>query len=960
MKYNTKLKFGETILHYLFNIILFITLSAATILAQSGKIAGTVVDSETGEAVIGCNVIVDGTTIGAAADIDGTYLISKIPAGTYNLVFSSVGYNKKTVTDVVVKTDEVTKIDLTLAIESFETEEVVVTAKLLENNEASLLAKRQKSSSISDAISAEAISRSGSSNAADAMSKVTGASVVGGKYVYIRGLGDRYSNTQLNGTDLPSADPDKKSFNLDLFPSNLLDNLVTIKSFTPDKPGSFTGGLVDVTTKNYPEKFTFDFSTSTSYNSNTTLNSDFLTYNGGANDWLGYDDGSRDIPSTLSNPEVEIPSPNKARRDKDLALELNKYTKAFNPEMSPITETAPINQNIALSIGDQVNVLDNPFGYTASLSYSRNYKFYDNGKIGRWQLSGDVNKVNGLDDYLVLNDSKGTDEVLWGGLLNFAYKPMSNHDLNFRYLYSQSGESTARFQSGQWPNQLGDGPVYETRSLLYTERNLQTYQFGGNHFFEDALGLTVDWSAAISNTEQNEPDLRFFSDDYQLDSDTGERFYNINKNSYNEPTRFYRNLTEDNTNLNLNLSFPFKQWNSLQSKLKLGGSYTKINREFRERRFELRSSTADYNGDPTDYFTNQTGIVDSTNGRYLFGTYVFDASTLRSNYDGDQSISAMYGMIEMPLFQNLKLITGVRYETTDMNVVSQDTTSPTANLDNKDWLPSVSFIYKIDETMNVRFSYGKTLARPNFRELAPFRSFEFLGDFLFSGNANLKRSLIDNLDLRWEWFSRPGEIYAVSLFYKKFQDPIERAYNPTTELVSYQNVSSGITYGAEFEIRKRLDVIDDMLSNFMVNVNLSLIHSEVDIPTEEYETLIKPFDENADKTRPLFGQSPYIVNVELSYVNLESGTSAALLYNIFGKRLSEVTLGVTPDVYEQPRGMLDFTFSQKLLWGLGLKFSAKNILDAKIEKTIEFNGKDYIYHSYGNGRNFSVGLSYSI
>ena len=408
------------------------------------------------------------------------------------------------------------------------------------------------------------------------------------------------------------------------------------------------------------------------------------------------------------------------------------------------------------------------------------------------------------------------------------------------------------------------------------------------------------------------------------------------------------------------MSFPFKQWDGLQSKLKFGGSYSKINREFRERRFEFRSSTADYNGDPTDYFTNQTGIVDSTNGRYLFGTYVFDASTLRSNYDGEQSISAFYGMIEMPVLHDLKLITGARYETTDMNVVSQDTTSPTANLDNKDWLPSASLIYQIDETMNIRFSYGKTLARPNFRELAPFRSFEFLGDFLFSGNADLRRSLIDNYDLRWEWFSRPGEIYAVSFFYKKFQDPIERAYNPTTELVSYQNVESGVTYGAEFEIRKRLDIIDDLFSNFMLNVNFSLVHSEVDIPTEEYETLIKPFDENADKTRPLFGQSPYIVNVELSYVNLESGTSAALLYNIFGKRLSEVTLGVTPDVYEQPRGMLDFTFSQKLLWGLGLKFSAKNILDAKVEKTIEFNGKDYIYHSYGNGRNFSLGLSYSI
>ena len=960
MYFFTKINLAETTLRIIRLLTLIIFVSTSVLLAQEkGRLTGTIVDNDLGEGLIGVNVFLEGTTMGAATDLDGTYTITGIPVGTYNVVFSSIGFAKSTVTNVVIKPGDVTKVDLVLQPESFQTEEVVITAKAAQNSEAGLLANRQKSISVSDAISAEAISRSGSSNAADAMSKVTGASVVGGKYVYIRGLGDRYSTTQLNGTELPTADPDKKSFNLDLFPSSMLDNLTTIKSYTPDKPGSFTGGLVDVKTKNYPEKFTFNFSASSAYNSNTTFNSDYLTYKGSSTDWLGYDNGKRDLPSALSSSEVKIPTPITARSDKELADELDAYTKAFNSEWAPTSKKAPVNQGYSLSVGDQVKVFDRPFGYTASLSYSRNYSFYDDGEVGRWQLSGNYDNADGLNDYMVLNDSKGTDEVLWGGLVNIAFKPTPNHDLSARFLYSQSGESTARYQSGTWVDQLGEEPVYETRSLLYKERDLMTFQFSGEHYFGSLLGLSVDWSAAISSTEQDEPDLRFFSDDYTLEDD-GSYYYDIHTSSYNEPTRFFRKLTEDNTNIKADFALPFKQWNSLQSKFKFGASYTAISREFRERRFEFRSSGVDYNGDPYAYFVTEGGLIDTTNGRYKFGTYVYDATTIRSNYDGDQDVSALYGMIEMPIYEKLKIIAGTRYETTDMEVVSQDSTAIGADINNKDWLPAAALIYKVSRNMNIRVSYGKTLARPNLRELAPFRSYEFLGDYILIGNTNLKRSLIDNYDIRWEWFERPGEIYAVSLFYKKFRDPIERAFDPSTQLISYQNVPEAQTYGAEFEFRKKLDFISGLFKNFMLNTNLSLIKSKVDIPEEEYETLIKPFDPDAESTRPLFGQSEYIVNVELAYVDYEAGTSIALLYNIAGERLTEVTLGVTPDVYEQPRAMLDFTLNQSLGWGFGFKVAAKNILDSKHKNVITFKDKEYIYDSYSSGRSFSVGLSYSI
>ncbi len=941
-------------------IILFVAFLNTLLFAQgNGTITGKVVDKTTGESLIGVNVIILGSNYGDATDLNGQYTIRNIPPGSYTVAYSMIGFEKKNITELIVNSNDVTKIDITLEEEAFETDEVVISAEALKDSEAGLLINRQKSNSVSDAISSELINRSGSGNAADAITKVTGASVVGGKYVYIRGLGDRYSSTQLNGAELPSSDPDVKSFNLDLFPSNLLDNLVTIKSFTPDKPGSFSGGLVDVTTKNYPEKFTLKISSATSYNSLSTFSSDFLTHRGGSTDWLGLDDGTRNIPDLLSDPNVVVPSPNSARRDRNQAYRLDELSKSFNPEMWTSQRKALPNQSYSFSIGDQTLLFGQPLGFNASLSYKRELNFYNDGAVGRWQLSGNYNETNGLNNYFYLNDAKGVDEVLWGGIFNIAYQPQPEHDLSFRVLYTQSGVSTSRYQDGPWRNQLGDNATYETRSLLYTERNLKSYQMSGKHYLKEILSSTLNWTASYSSSQQDEPDLRFFSNDYEVNNN-GDFIYDIHKNSYNEPTRFYRNLTEKNFNTNVDISVPFTQWANQQSKFKFGGSFSDINREFRERRFEYRSSTSNYNGDNEDYFINQTGITDSSNNRYIFGNYIFDASTPRSNYNGSQTIGALYAMVELPIFSNLKFVGGARYETTDLNVTSQDSAEVPGVLDNKDFLPSASLIYQLNPVMNLRFSYGRTLARPSFRELAPFRSFEFLGDFQFIGNPELKRTLIDNFDIRWEWFHRPGELYAVSFFYKSFDNPIERAFNPTTELISFQNVNQGNIYGAEFEIRNKLDFIHPVFNDFLVNLNFSLIKSVVDIPDEEFNTLILPYQPDAEQNRPLFGQSPYLINVEFSYINPESGTTASLFYNIFGDRLSEVTLGVTPDVYERSRSILDFTFTQHLIEGLIFNFAVKNLLDSKISKTIRFKDVDYIFHEYKLGREFKVGFSYNI
>ncbi|MCB2205428.1 TonB-dependent receptor [bacterium] len=945
-------------------LLTLLILFATSVSAQNtGKVRGTLVDAANGEGLIGANIIIEGMSLGAAADIYGNFTIEPVPPGTYTIHASMIGYAKKTVTGVVVKAGETTKLEMTLAPEAFEMQEVVVEAKLLTNNEAGLLKDRQKAASISDAISAEDISRSGSGDAAAAMNKVTGASTVDGKYIYIRGLGERYTSTQLNGAEVPSADPNRRAVQLDLFPASFLENLVTTKTFTPDKPGNYTGGSVNISTKSFPDKLTLSLSSSTSWNSQTTGSGSFLTYAGGATDWLGFDDGTRAIPDALQDPNVEIPDLSFAFTDEEKAMQLDSYSKSFNSTMAPTRTTAPVNQSYALSFGNQYDVLGQAFGFLGSLTYSRQYSQYTNGEVGRYQLTGHVDDVDELTNDYMFTDQKGNDEVLWGGLLNMSYKLGQAHEMGFNVIYNRSADNTARYLSGSFPRDLTGNATYETRNLHYVERELQTYQLRGKHHFDALGGLNVEWIGSMSSNAQDEPDVRYFTDNYTIRERNGvtDTIYTIRPSIYPIPSRYYRNLVEDNNSFNIDMDMPFQQWNGLAAKVKFGGAYLNKERTFTERRFDFGQDAIRYDGDAADFFNPaNVGILpdQSTEQFFRFGNYVIDATSLSNNYGGTQDIYAGYMMIDLPIFNDFRLIGGARYETTKMDVASMDTSLTRGQLDNQDLLPSVNLLYNVSERMNLRAAYGKTLARPTFRELAPYASFNFVNDFTFIGNADLERTLIDNYDLRWEWFVRPGEILAVSGFYKSFSNPIERVIKNVNGEIEYQNVSEARVYGIEFEFRKRLDEIADFLNYFYIGTNFTWTKSVVDISQDELD-VIRAVNPYADGTRELQGQSPYLFNVNLAYQNYDQGTSVSLFYNVFGERLSAVALGGTPNVYEQPRAMLDFIASQRLFWGFTAKFSAKNLLDEAVRHVHHFEGTDYVYSSFNTGRNFSFGISYT-
>ena len=938
---------------------------------ETGTIKGVVVDATNGESLPGANVSIKGTTTGTATDLNGRYRLTDLDPGTYDIVASFVGFARQTVTGVEVEAGETTTIDVTLQEESAQLEEVIVEAEAARDSEAGLLKDRARASAVSDAVSAEVMSQSGAGDAADAMEQVTGASVVDGKYVYVRGLGGRYASTQLNGVDLPSSDPSKKSVQFDLFPTELLENVVTLKTFTPDRPGNFSGGLVDIGTKTFPSQFSFKFSSSVSINTQTHFDDNFLTHAGGDLDWLGFDDGTRSVPDRLDGlASSDIPDRPVLVDSEQEAQQYSELSRSFNDTMVPTSRLAPINQGYAFSLGNQSDVGGRPLGYVVSLSYDRSSSFYDNGTTGRFELGGSFDT---LDELILLNDQNATESATLGGIANFTYKLTPNHEVGVNTLYTHTGESSTRLQEGRW-TEIGSDDTLRNRTLLFKERDVLSLQLRGKSFFSQFGDVILEWSGSFSQTTQEEPDRRFFASIARVQA-RGDTLYSAFDQGLRPPSRLFRNLDESKYTGSVDITVPFS-FADRQANVKFGGAFDYAERDFAERSFSFNEpefgSGIKFDGNGAAFFDpSNRGIVSGDANDPVWGLTIDDQTSDFSSYDGERTVGAGYAMAEVPVTERLKVIGGARLEVTDLTV--QATPDSAGGFTTSDVLPSVNVVYKLRDDMNLRAAATRTLARPTFREIAPYPGFNFIQGEVIIGNPNLTRTLISNLDLRWEWFTRPGEVLAASLYYKSMDDPIEKAFigssSNTGNQLTWRNVGTATVYGAEFEARTRLDFISDALQYVSVGGNLSITQSEIDVPCLEFEAdgetcargeLVFRQVNNESSTRDLQGQSPYLLNLNANYNNPETGTSVGAFYNVFGERLSVVSTGSTPDVFEQPRPKLNLTFSQDLLDHWTISAKAKNVLNSAFEEIYTFGGEEFTYQRYESGRTFSLGVSYSI
>lgn len=927
--------------------------------AQTGAISGTISDEGSGEPLIGATVVIEGTAIGTSTDFDGKYQFSADP-GTYTLLINYLGYNEKKIEEVVIKANETTYLDFTLTDEAVDLDlDVVVTAKVIERSENAVLLLQKKSDKIQDGISSQEISRLGAGNAAAALTKVTGTTIVDGKYVYVRGLGDRYSATLLNGTRLPSIDPYRNSAQLDIIPSNLLDNIIAAKSFTPDLPGDFTGGSVDIKTKSLPERFTYNLSVSSSYNTQASNQDNFLTFDAGSKSWLGYNDGSLDLPSVLKEERVrEVlnrTAPFQAFANESIATRIDEAIRPLNQEMMPSRMTTPLNYSVSASLGNQFKLGNKPLGVLLTMNYSRDFAHYDNALNANFVYLG--GGATTLQENFRLRDDYSVESPQLGGLFGLSYKLSPTNELQFMTIYSHSTDISTRYLRGPYLDYgIGSPSEFQSRALYFQERALTDYILSGEHVFGASGGVRLNWSANYITGMQHEPDLRFFANTYNPTNDR----YSIAPSLYNVPGHYFRELEDEYMQGKIDLTIPILQSKNNANKLKFGGYYNTKDRTFNENVYSLSNRSGDtFNGDQQAYFGDSNiGIIDSEGGRYTIGLYLTDDTRPQNSYTGTTSIWAGYGMTTLQLSEALKFIGGARVEGTEILVNSFDEEDNT-DINKVNVLPAAHLILSVSETANLRASYSNTIARPNMREVAPFASFGFIGDPPLFGNPDLKLTRINNFDLRYENFIRPGELFAISGFYKLFKDPIVQTFriagNPQ---FTFKNSSNATLVGAEFEFRKSLDFISPTLNKLSLSTNIAYIYSVSDLDSLELAT-VRDVDPNFSDTRPFAGQSPFVVNFNLNYTNPESGWDGILAFNFFDDRLSTTGVQGTPDIYERGRGTLDLSISKKI-GRMQIKLRARNLLDPDYDRYSEFLGQEYLYSRYRRGREISLGLSYGI
>lgn len=886
----------------------------ATAWAQSGGVAGRVYDEHTGEELVGANVLVMNTTLGTKTDVDGKYSIKNVAAGRYDLRFSFVGYVSKVVTGVQVKSGETVTIDVSLQPTTVQTDEVIVTAERVVATESALLAERKKAAAIGDGLSAEQIKRSPDATSGDALKRVVGISVVDNKFVYVRGTSERYNVTQLNGVRAASTEPDKKAFAFDLLPANLLEHTIVTKTFTPDLPGDFAGGLVQLNTMDFPVNNTFTASFGSAYNTFTTGRA-IETYDGGPTDWLGYDTQHRVLPANFP---AEFSSLSQEEK--------NALARSLPNLWAKKTRSAPVNPNFLLSYGGSAEIFENQLGYIAAFSYRNGYSRtqvrradYDEAGL-RYDYSGQVSSYN----------------VLWGGMINLSYKLGTDHKLSVRSLFNQAGEDEVVSLAGF--NNLTQNDDLLT-GFRYVARNTFSTLVSGDHVLTGLGGLAVNWVASYSRATRSEPDLRrmIYSRSRELAGARFEAQIPFNDSSPESASRFYGELKDYSRSLALNFTLPV-----FGAKVKSGAEVMNVRRDFAARQFVYTLPV--YNPQLTGSALDTLFIPSHVGGAN--GLQFAEYGDRRNRYDAQQELYATYVMLDVPFDlagTNWRVVGGARLENSEQRLNSGNLQNEEVRVAYKqiDVLPSLNLTWVTTETMNLRFAFSRTVNRPEFREFAPFAFYDFSTQLTVYGNPNLKRALVRNYDVRWEWFPNPGELLSVSYFRKEIDDAIEQIVVATVALAgerTYANAPSATNYGIELEMRKSLGFLGGVFEDVSVLLNYSRIFSSVRL---------------TDRTRTLQGQSPYVINAGLFVTLPGVGTSLSMMYNRFGERISEVATVFTQDVKEQPRDVVDVTLTQKVFETLELKLTGRDIL----EQEQRFTQGDEVVRVNKRGASYALGIS---
>ncbi len=920
-----------------------------------GKISGKVLDAKTNEPLIGVTVMVENTTKGGKTDLDGKFILPDLADGQYTLVFKYVAYSTKRVTDIKVKDGAVEFVNISMDQGTRNIKEVVITSTLKKETINSLLTLQKNAASISDGISAEAIRKSPDRNTGEVLKRVSGTTIQDNKFVIVRGLNDRYNTALLDGAVLPSTEPNRKAFSFDIIPAGMIDNVIINKAATPDMPGDFAGGLIKIQTKSIPEENFANISIGTSYNTVSTFKP-FYSGPRSSTDILGFDNGMRQLPEGSGFPENTAQTNNLTPSQNINAIDQLNGKWGYNKS------NALPGLNLSASAGGVKHLKS---GANLGMVGAINYSHTENSNPSLYRS---------YNDYTQVNDALSTYNTTVGALLNFGYSSGKNK-IVFKNIYNRIFDDVTLYRNG---DNISNSSVFQYYAFDLQEKSLAKTSVEGEHVL-GARNNKIDWNLSLAHIGTDQPDQRkvVYSKPADYANDPSRPYQAEVTTNGKSNNRLFSKLSENIYTVGANYLHPFEMFGEKQS-LKVGGSF-----QYRQRNFDAR-----FLGLVLDANTIDPDVSNAIKARpleTLFGQDLVDQGYYRlseitnnsDSYKASSKTSAAYAMLDNKLTDKLRLVWGLRTEMFNIQLSSADNNNKPVEIDTTylDLLPSANLTYSLTPKINVRGSYFRSVARPEFRELAPFSYYDYQLSAIAYGSPLLVRTKIDNVDLRFEYYPKGGEIFSASVFYKHFNNPIEPSiYDANSALeLSYRNAPSAQNYGVEFEVRKSLDFIADkpVFRNLSVYANVALIKSSVKL-----DPAVPVFKGGTE--RALAGQSPYVINSSLTYTTNDSKMNFTVLYNRVGQRIFQVAGSQRfGNIYEAPRNLLDFQAGYAVTKKLELRLNIKDILNnnyffyfdqdqnkkfndpAKVtDGNFNFSNNDMTLAKYKLGTTFSVSVNY--
>jgi hypothetical protein len=906
---------------------------------QTVRIVGIVRDETNAIALPGVPVEVVETKDITYTDVDGRYVL-QVPPGKHTIKVVLEGYQEKSIT--IDAAGRLVTADVGLTMAKF-AETVTVTAQAIDlqtsSAEAQLIERRQ-ASVITDNVGSQEMKNNGDGDAAAAMSRVTGLSLVDNQYVFVRGLGERYSNTTLAGSVLPTTEPDKKVVPLDLFPTGLIDSVQVSKSYSPDRSAEFAGGLVQIVPMKLPNQPVLDFSYGISHYSTATGESIPLSPLGSRDVW-GFDDGARALPSVF--PDSKIVRQGIYTPDVGFSADqITGFGRSLENRWLPVNKSGRPGQNWSATLGNRYK---DKLGIVASVTHSYRENFVEEDR-GFFRIAG-AGELENTSDYHILS---GNQRAQLGIVGNLSYQFNPSQRFTFENFYTHSGRDEGRTFQGI---NLDNAREYRNFRLQFIEEGLFANAIGGEHFFQNLSNSRFDWRVNYARATRDEPDLRETL--YEREARFAGTPETTNPFTYADESqsgfRMFNTLDDDTVDVGVNWAI-MNAAGGRPTQYKFGINYVDRQRDFQSRRFHFIPITTQKADTGNLLFNNRLGPEEIFVSSNIGTAFRFNEETRPTDgYAGDQTTTSGYGMIDIAMAARTRLVAGARVERFDQTVTTQDpfglfAREVQANNKNTDVFPAINFVQGVGANSNIRLSYSTTVNRPEFRELAEFEFTDVIGNRAVKGNANLQRALIQNVDGRWEMFGGGRGVIAASVFYKYFDKPIERvviaAANP---IATFQNSDHARNFGIELEAGHQFG------NNFFFNANYTFVDSKISLLPEQLGV-------QTSSERPLAGQSKNLFNVTGEY--MIRGFSTRLLFNYFGDRISDVGANEAPDIIEQGRGSVDLVFSQRIR-GLGIRLNLENLTNADYEFTQTLTDTEVgLQRFYRLGRTISLSFGYNV